>query len=85
MSEIKSVKGIVYSSSTGKPLEGATILITGGGYEYPDIASQSDKEGVFFLPEIKIPAMYYLKITHDDQTKTIEVHLNKDSEIHIRL
>lgn len=74
-----------YSSSSGKPLEGATVTITGGAYEYPDTVSQSDAEGVFFLPEIKIPAMYYLLIQHGDQSKTIEVHLNRDSEIHVRL
>lgn len=85
MTETKSVKGIVYSSSSGKPLKGATVTITGGSHEYPDIASQSDEQGVFYLPEIKIPAMYYLLIRHGDQSKTIEVHLNRDSEIHVRL
>lgn len=85
MTETKSVKGIVYSSSSGKPLEGAIVTITGGSHEYPDIAAQSDGQGIFYLPEIKIPAMYYLLIKHGDESKTIEVHLNRDSEIHVRL
>jgi hypothetical protein len=83
MTETKSVKGIVHSSSSGKPLEGIIVMITGGSYEYPDIASQSDDQGVFYLPEIKIPGTYNLLIRRDDQTKTIEVHLNKDSVISI--
>lgn len=85
MTETKSVKGIVYSSSSGKPLEGVTVMITEGTYEHPDIASQSDEQGIFYLPEIKIPGTYYLLIQREDQSKTIEVHLNKDSEIHVRL
>jgi hypothetical protein len=83
MSETKSVKGIIRSSSTGKPMEGVTVMITGGSYEHPDIASQSDDQGVFYLPEVKVPGTYYLLIQHNDQSKTIEVHLNKDSEIHV--
>ena len=84
MSELKNVKGIVYSSSSGKPLQGAVVTVTGGSYEYPDIAAQSDEEGVFSLQQIKIPAMYYLSIKHGDESHNIEVHLNKDSEIHVR-
>jgi hypothetical protein len=83
MSEIKSVKGIVHSSSSGKPLEGVTVMITGGSYEHPGIAAQTDKEGVFYLPEVKLPATYYLLINYEDQSKNIEVHLNKDSVISI--
>lgn len=83
MSETKSVKGIVHSSSSGKPLEGVTVMITGGSYEFPDIASQSDKEGVFYLPEVKVPGTYNLLIDHNNQSKNIEVHLNKDSVISI--
>ena len=72
---------MVHSSSSGKPLEGAIVMITGGSYEHPDIASQSDEQGVFYLPEIKIPGTYNLLIRHDDQSKKIEVHLNRDSVI----
>lgn len=85
MTETKNIKGIVYSSSTGKPLEGATVTITGGSYEYPGVNAKSDAQGEFSLQGIKIPAMYYLAIQHGDQSKTIEVHVNKDSEIHVRL
>jgi hypothetical protein len=83
MTETKSVKGIIHSSSTGKPLEGVTVMITGGSYEHPDIASQSDKEGVFYLSEVKVPGTYNLLIRYNDQSKTIEVHLNRDSVISI--
>ena len=83
MTETKSVKGIVHSSSSGKPLEGVTVMITGGSYEHHDIASQSDEEGIFYLPEIKVPGTYYLLIRYEDQSKEIEVHLNKDSVISV--
>ncbi|OQP57642.1 hypothetical protein A3860_08400 [Niastella vici] len=83
MTETKSVKGVVHSSSSGGPLEGAIVVITGGSYEHPDIASQSDEHGVFYLPEIKIPGTYNLLIRHGDQSKTIEVHLNRESVISI--
>jgi hypothetical protein len=83
MTETKSIKGIVHSSSTGQLLEGVIIMITGGSYEHPDIAAESDEQGVFYLPGIKVPGTYDLLVRHGDQTKNIEVHLNKDSVISI--
>jgi hypothetical protein len=83
MTETKSVKGIVHSAGSGKPLEGAIVMITGGSYEHQDIASQSDEQGVFYLPETKIPGTYNLLIRHGEQSKTIEVHLNRESIISI--
>ena len=85
MSEIKSIKGIVHSSSTGQFLQGVTVMITGGSYAHADIAAQSDEQGVFYLPEVKVPGTYDLLVRHNDQSKTIEVHLNKDSVISILL
>lgn len=83
MTETKSIKGIVHSADSGKPLEGLIVMITGGSYEYPDMASQTDEQGEFHLPEIKIPGTYNLLLRHGDQSKTIEVHLNRDSVISI--
>jgi hypothetical protein len=83
MSEIKSIKGIVHSSSDGKLMKGVTVTITGGSYEHPDTATQTDENGVFHLPEVKVPGTYDLLIHHADQSKNIEVHLNKDSVISI--
>jgi carboxypeptidase family protein len=83
MSETKSVKGIVHSSSTGQLMKNVSVMITGGSYQHSDIAVQSDEQGVFYLPEVKVPGTYDLQIRHDDQSKTIEVHLNKDSVISI--
>ena len=83
MSETKSIKGIVHSASTGKLLEGASVMITGGSYEHDDIAAQSDDQGVFYLPEVKVPGTYDLLVRQGDQSKTLEVHLNKDSVISI--
>lgn len=54
-----------------------------GGAISPLISNVYLHQGVFYLPEIKVPGTYYLLIRHNDQSKTIEVHLNKDSEIHI--
>ena len=82
MTETKSVKGIVHTSA-GIPLEGVIVMITGGSYEHPDIAAQSDEQGVFYLPEIKVPGTYYLLIRYEDQSREIEVHLNKDSVISV--
>ena len=75
MTVTKSVKGILHDHASGKPVAGATVMITGGSYEYPDIASQSDEEGVFYLPEIRLPGTYTLLIRHGSQSKSMSVQV----------
>ena len=84
MTVTKSVKGILHDRS-GKPVAGATVMITGGDFEHPDIASQSDDSGVFYLPAIQIPGTYTLLIRHHDKSKTVSVHVNADSVLQINL
>ena len=52
-----SVKGVLYKSATGTPVEGAIVMIAEGSHEHPDIAAQSDENG-FYLPDIQIPGTY---------------------------
>jgi hypothetical protein len=85
MTVTKSVKGVLHDRSSGKPVAGAMVMITGGSYEHPDIASQSDEAGIFYLPEIKVPGTYTLLIRHHEQSKTVSVHVNADSVIQITL
>lgn len=84
MDVTKSVKGILHDSS-GKLVSGAMVMITGGSYEHPDIASQSDEKGVFYLPEIKIPGTYTLLIRHNDQSKTVSVQVDTDTVLNVSL
>lgn len=79
----KSVKGILHDRTSGKPVVGAMVMITGGHYDHPDIASQSDEAGVFYLPDIKIPGTYTLLIRHGEQSKTVSVQVDADSILHI--
>jgi hypothetical protein len=51
-----SVKGVLYKSATGTPVEGAIVMIAEGSYEHPDIAAQSDEQGTFYLPDIRFRA-----------------------------
>jgi hypothetical protein len=83
MVETKSVRGTVYQAATGEPVAGAMVMITAGSYEHPDIAAQSDEQGVFFLPEIKIPGTYTLLIRYNDQAKTVRLTINNDHTIKI--
>jgi hypothetical protein len=83
MSETKSIKGIVHSSETGQLMKGVTLMITEGSYAHSDIAAESDEQGVFYLPEVKVPGTYTLLVQHNDKSRNIEVHLNKDSVISI--
>src|SRR5690349_19519785 len=57
-----SVKGVLYKSATGAPVEGAIVMIAESSYEHPDIAAQSDEQGKFSLPNIQVPGTYTLLI-----------------------
>ena len=86
MTTTASVKGKVYSSASGQPVEGATIMVTGGDYEHQDIASQSDEQGVFYLPELQLPGTYTLQIHSSNESKTVTVNINsKDTVLKIPL
>ncbi|NII29674.1 carboxypeptidase regulatory-like domain-containing protein [Pseudoflavitalea sp. X16] len=79
----KSVKGVLHDHTSGKPVAGAIVMITGGHDEHPDIASQSDEEGVFYLPAIKIPGTYTLLIKYGERSKTVSVQVDADSVLNI--
>jgi len=81
----KSVKGMLYKAATGKPVEGAIVMIAEGSYEHQDIASQSDEHGEFYLPEIQVPGTYTLLINYSDQSRKITVNISKDSILRIPL
>jgi hypothetical protein len=80
-----SIKGMLYSSATGAPVEGAIIMIAGGSHEHPDIAAQSDEQGNFYLPNVQIPGTYTLLINYSNESKRLTVNLTKDSVLKIPL
>src|SRR5437588_8388340 len=62
MTSTKSIKGMLYKAASGQPVEGAMVMIAGGAYEHQDIASQSDAQGTFYLPELRVPGTYTILI-----------------------
>jgi hypothetical protein len=80
-----SVKGVLYKSATGAPVEGAIVMIAEGSYEHPDIAAQSDEQGTFYLPEIRVPGTYTLLINYSNESKRLTVNITKDSVLKIPL
>ena len=80
-----SVKGVLYKSATGTPVEGAIVMIAEGSYEHPDIAAQSDEQGTFYLPEIRVPGTYTLLINYSNESKRLTVNITKDSVLRIPL
>jgi hypothetical protein len=80
-----SVKGVLYKSATGTPVEGAIVMIAEGSHEHPDIAAQSDESGTFYLPEIQVPGSYTLLINYSNESKRVTVNISKDSVLKIPL
>ena len=80
-----SVKGVLYKSATGAPIEGAIVMVAEGSYEHPDIAAQSDEEGAFYLPDLRVPGTYTLLINYSNESKRLTVNITKDSVLKIPL
>jgi len=80
-----SVKGVLYKSATGTPIEGAIVMIAEGSYEHPDIAAQTDAQGNFFLPDLQVPGTYTLLINYSNESKRLTVNITKDSVLRIPL
>jgi hypothetical protein len=80
-----SVRGVVYKSATGTPVEGAIIMIAEGNYQHSDMASQTDEQGNFSLPNIQVPGTYTLLINYSNESKRVTVHITKDSVLKIPL
>jgi hypothetical protein len=80
-----SVKGVLYKSATGTPIEGAIVMIAEGSYEHPDIAAQTDAQGNFFLPDLQVPGTYTLLINYSNESKRMTVNITKDSVLRIPL
>jgi len=80
----RSVKGMLYKAATGQPVEGAMVMIAEGG-EHHDLASQTDAQGTFFLPEIQVPGTYTLLINYSHESKKVTVNISKDSILRIPL
>ncbi|WP_207515560.1 carboxypeptidase-like regulatory domain-containing protein [Longitalea luteola] len=80
-----SVRGVLYKSATGAPVGGAIVMIAEGSYEHPDIAAQTDDQGNFSLPELRVPGTYTLLINYSNESKRLTVNLTKDSVLRIPL
>jgi hypothetical protein len=80
-----SVRGVVYKSTTGAPVEGAIIMITEGSYQHSDMASQTDEQGNFSLPNIQVPGTYTLLINYGSGSKRVTMNITKDSVLKIPL
>ena len=78
-----TVKGILHDQS-GKPINDAIVMIVSGPGEFNDLASVSNENGEFKLPNVVIPGNYVLQIQNDGQQKTKQVNFqNKDTIINI--
>ncbi|HEY8896321.1 MAG TPA: carboxypeptidase-like regulatory domain-containing protein [Niastella sp.] len=80
-----SVRGVVYKSATGNPVEGAIVMIAEGSYQHSDMASQTDEQGNFSLPNIQVPGTYTLLINYNNESKRVTLNINKDSVLRIPL
>jgi hypothetical protein len=80
-----SIKGILYKSATGTPVEGAIVMIAEGSHEHPDIAAQSDEQGTFYLPDIHVPGTYTLLINYSNESKRLTVNITNDTVLKIPL
>ena len=60
-------------------------MIAEGSYEHPDIAAQTDEQGTFYLPNLRIPGTYTLLINYSNESKKLTVNINKDSVLKIPL
>ena len=80
-----SVRGVVYKSATGSPVEGAIVMIAEGSYQHSDMAAQTDEQGNFSLPNIQIPGTYTLLINYSNASKRVTVNITKDSVLKIPL
>ena len=80
-----SVRGVVYKSATGTPVEGAIVMIAEGSYQHSDMASQTDEQGNFSLPNIQVPGTYTLLINYNNESKRVTLNIAKDSVLKIPL
>lgn len=80
-----SVRGVVYKSATGTPVEGAIVMIAEGSYQHSDMASQTDEQGNFSLPNIQVPGTYTLLINYNNESKRVTLNITKDSVLKIPL
>ena len=78
-----SVKGVLYKSATGTPIEGAIVMIAEGSYEHPDIAAQTDDQGVFFVPNFQVPGPYNQLINYSNEAKKLKFKNKKESVFRI--
>jgi len=85
MTSTKSVRGMLFRSASGQPVEGAVVMIADGAYEHPDIASQSDEHGTFYLPGVRVPGTYTLLINFNEQSKKVTVDITGESVLKIPL
>jgi hypothetical protein len=80
-----SVRGVVYKSATGAPVEGAIVMIAEGSYQHSDMASQTDEQGNFSIPNIQVPGTYTLLINYGTGSKRVTMNITKDTVLKIPL
>ena len=74
-----TVKGILRDQA-GKPINDAVVMVVSGSGDFNDIASVSNDNGEFRIPNVVIPGNYVLQIQNHGQQKTKQVDIqNKDS------
>ena len=80
-----SIRGVVYKSATGNPVQGAIVMIAEGSYQHSDMAAQTDEQGNFSLPNLQVPGTYTLLINYSNESKRVTVNITKDSVLKIPL
>lgn len=74
MPATKSVKGILYDQQ-GRPAADAVVMVTGSAHAMPDIASNANERGEFYLDNLVLPGSYTLQINYqgNNTSKTISL------------
>jgi hypothetical protein len=60
-------------------------MIAEGSYQHSDMASQTDEQGNFSLPNIQVPGTYTLLINYNNNSKRVTLNITKDSVLKIPL
>jgi hypothetical protein len=80
MPEKKSVKGILHDQQ-GKPVADAVIMVTDSSHSLPDIASNSDEKGEFYLDNLILPGSYTILINHHGISARKTIRLDETDSV----
>ena len=70
-----------------QPIPSAMIMINKGDHPFQDIATYTDEQGLFYLPNLIIPGNYEIKIIIDGMDSiVVQYYFDKNSKnIHFKI